>query len=215
MIGSGRSSRGAREGRPGKRPHVVALTGSIGMGKSTTAAMFAEAGVPAWDADAAVERLYGPGGAGGPAIAAIRPDAVRPDGSVDREALRDWVASDPAALLALEAAVHPLVAEDRERFLTGTRAPVVLLDIPLLYETGGEAMADTVVVVSAPPEVQRARVLARPGMTPERMEAMLARQMPDAEKRARADHVIETVTLDGARERVAEIVARIREGLHA
>ena len=201
---------------PGRgRPHVIALTGSIGMGKSTTAAMFAEAGVPIWDADAAVARLYAPGGAGGAGIAAIHPRAVRPDGSVDREALREWIASDPAALAALEAAVHPLVAADRQRFLAQAEAPVVLLDIPLLFETGGEAMADTVVVVSAPLAVQRERVLARPGVTPERMEAMLARQVPDAEKRARADHVIETVTLDGARERVSEIVARIREGLHA
>ena len=198
-----------------RRPHVIALTGSIGMGKSTTAAMFAEAGVPVWDADAAVARLYAPGGEGGPAIAAIHREAVRPDGSVDREALRRWLAADPAALPALEGAVHPLVAADRERFLAQTEAPVVLLDIPLLFETGGEAMADTVVVVSAPPEAQRARVLARPGMTSARLDAMLARQMPDAEKRARADHVIETATMEGARARVAEVVAHVREGLHA
>ena len=185
---------------------MIALTGSIGMGKSTTAALFAEAGVPAWDADAAVARLYAPGGAGGPAIARLRPEALRADGSVDREALRAWVTGDPAALRALEAAVHPLVALDRERFLAEAEAPVVLLDIPLLFETGGERLADTVVVVSAPADAQRARVLARPGMTPERMDAMLARQVPDAEKRARADHVIETVTMEGARARVAEIL---------
>ena len=196
---------------PAGRPHVVALTGSIGMGKSTTAAMFAEAGVPVWDADAAVARLYAPGGAGGPALAALRPGAVRPDGSVDRDALRAWIASDPAALGAIEAVVHPLVGVDRERFLAETRASVLLLDIPLLFETGGEAMADTVVVVSAPEETQRARVLARPGMTPARLDAMLARQTPDAQKRARADHVIETVTPEGARAKVAEIL----EALHA
>ena len=207
------SDRGDRT--PPTRPHVIALTGSIGMGKSTTAAMFAQAGVPVWDADAAVARLYAPGGAGGPAIAAIRAQAVRPDGSVDREALRGWVASDPAALPALEAAVHPLVAADRERFLAGAEASVVLIDVPLLFETGAEALADTVVVVSAPPEVQRDRVLARPGMTPERMAAMMARQTPDAEKRARADHVIETVTMEGARARVAEIVAGITSGVGA
>ena len=193
-------------------PRVIALTGSIGMGKSTTAAMFAEAGVPAWDADAAVARLYAPGGAGGPAVAGVRAQAVRPDGSVDREALRAWVAADRAALPALEAVVHPLVAADRERFLAEAEAPAVLLDIPLLFETGGEGMADAVVVVTAPPEVQRARVLARPGMTPERMDAMLARQVPDAEKRARADHVIETLTPEGARARVAEILAEVLEG---
>ena len=193
------------------RPHVVALTGSIGMGKSTTAAMFAEAGVPVWDADAAVGRLYAPGGAGGPAVARIRPGAVRPDGSVDRDALRGWIASDPGALGALEAAVHPLVAADRERFLAEAAAPVVLIDVPLLFETGAEGMADTVVVASAPERTQRARVLARPGMTPERLDAMLARQTPDAEKRARAHHVIETITPEGARARVAEIL----EALHA
>ena len=194
-----------------RRPHVIALTGSIGMGKSTTAAMFAEEGVPVWDADAAVARLYAPGGAGGSAIARLRPEAVRGDGSVDREALRHWVTADPAALPALEAAIHPLVGADRERFLAETDAPVVLVDIPLLLETGGEALADTVVVASAPAAAQRARVLAREGMTPERLDAILARQVPDAEKRARADHVVETLTPEGAR----AAVRRILEGLHA
>ena len=194
-----------------RRPFVVALTGSIGMGKSTTAAMFAEEGVPVWDADAAVSRLYASGGAGGSAVAALHPEALRPDGSVDREALRSRVVSDPGALRALEAAIHPLVAADREAFLGRTDAPVVLLDIPLLFETGGESLADTVVVVSAPAETQRARVLAREGMTPERLNAILSRQVPDAEKRERADHVVETVTLEGAR----AAVRRILEGLHA
>ena len=194
-----------------RRPFVVALTGSIGMGKSTTAAMFAEEGVPVWDADAAVSRLYASGGAGGSAVAALHPEALRPDGSVDREALRSRVVGDPGALRALEAAIHPLVAADREAFLGRTDAPVVLLDIPLLFETGGESLADTVVVVSAPAETQRARVLAREGMTPERLDAILSRQVPDAEKRERADHVVETVTLEGAR----AAVRRILEGLHA
>ena len=194
-----------------RRPFVVALTGSIGMGKSTTAAMFAEEGVPVWDADAAVSRLYASGGAGGSAVAALHPEALRPDGSVDREALRSRVVGDPGALRALEAAIHPLVAADREAFLGRTDAPVVRLDIPLLFETGGESLADTVVVVSAPAETQRARVLAREGMTPERLNAILSRQVPDAEKRERADHVVETVTLEGAR----AAVRRILEGLHA
>jgi dephospho-CoA kinase len=194
-----------------ERPHVIALTGSIGMGKSTTAAMFAEEGVPVWDADAAVARLYAPGGAGGPAVARLHPEAVRPDGAVDREALRARVTADPAALRALEAAIHPLVAADRDAFLASAGAPVVLLDVPLLFETGGEALADTVVVASAPEETQRARVLAREGMTPERLDAILARQAPDAEKRARADHVVETLTMEGAR----AAVRRILEGLHA
>jgi dephospho-CoA kinase len=144
-------------------------------------------------------------------VARLDPEAVRPDGAVDREALRARVTADPAALRALEAAIHPLVAADRDAFLASAGAPVVLLDVPLLFETGGEALAETVVVASAPEETQRARVLAREGMTPERLDAILARQAPDAEKRARADHVVETLTMEGAR----AAVRRILEGLHA
>jgi dephospho-CoA kinase len=173
---------------------VLGLTGSIGMGKSTTAGFFREAGVPVWDADAAVHRLYGPGGRAVPAIAALVPDAVR-DGAVDRDRLRAAVTADPALLARVEAAVHPLVAADRAAFLAAARsagARLAVCDIPLLYETGAEAGLDRVLVVTAPPAVQRARVLARPGMTQAALDAILARQMPDADKRARAHHVIDT-----------------------
>jgi dephospho-CoA kinase len=195
-----------------RRPVVLGLTGSIGMGKSTTAAMFAAEGVPVWDADAAVHRLYAPGGAAVAAVGALCPAAIV-RGAVDRARLRAAIQADPMLLPRIEAAVHPLVAADRQAFLAAEAAraaPVVVLDIPLLFETGGEAEVDATVVVSAPPEVQRARVLARPGMTPEQFEAILARQMPDAEKRRRATHVIETTTPEGARARVRDILAAIR-----
>ncbi|WP_126975236.1 dephospho-CoA kinase [Frigidibacter oleivorans] len=195
------------------RPFRLGLTGSIGMGKSTTAAMFGELGVPIWDADAAVHRLYAPGGAAVAAIAALHPAAVR-DGAVDRGVLKDWIAADPAALSRIEAAVHPLVAADRAEFVAQAAAQgavLVLLDIPLLYETGGEAQVDAVAVVSAPAEVQRARVLARPGMTEAQLELILARQMPDADKRARADYVIPTVDLAQTRAAVAALVSRLKD----
>lgn len=170
----------------------LGLTGSIGMGKSTVAAMFAERGVPVFDADAAVHRLQGAGGRLVQAIEGAFPDTTGPAG-VNRTALGEAVLGDPAALKRLEAIVHPAVAAERAAFLSANAGePLVLLDIPLLFETGGEGQVDRIVVVSAPPEVQRARVLARPGMTPERFAAILARQMPDAEKRARADFVIDT-----------------------
>jgi len=184
------------------------------MGKSTTAGMFAEAGLPVWDADAAVHRLYAAGGPAGPALAALCAEAVGPDGAVDRAALKAWMARDPGALARIEAVVHPLVAADRAEFIARAAAqgaPAVVLDIPLLFETGADAGMDRVVVVSAPAEVQRARVLARPGMTEAQFDMILARQMPDAEKRARADNVIETLTLEGARAAVARLVAQERE----
>jgi dephospho-CoA kinase len=190
------------------RPWLIGLTGSIGMGKSTTAAMFAEMGADVWDADGAVRRLYAPGGAAVPPVAALLPDAVR-DGAVDRAVLRRAIAADPGLLPRLEAIVHPLVAEDRIAFVAQSRAPVVVCDVPLLFETGAEREYDQVVVVSAPPELQRARVLARGTMTEAEFAAILARQMPDAEKRARADRVIETRDLDTARAAVADILSRI------
>jgi dephospho-CoA kinase len=188
---------------------VLGLTGGIGMGKSTTARMFADEGVPVWDADAAVTRLYAPGGAAVSAIAALFPAAVR-DGAVDRPALRAWLAADPGALDRLQAAVHPLVARDRAQFLTATTAPIVVLDVPLLFETGLDRACDATLTVTAPAEVQRARVLTRGTMTEAAFNALLIRQMPDADKRARSTYVIETTTLDTARAAVRQILAEIR-----
>ncbi|SET38610.1 dephospho-CoA kinase [Oceanicella actignis] len=198
---------------------VLGLTGSIGMGKSTTAAMFADRGVPVWDADAAVARLYGPGGAAVEAVRAVAPGCVidSAEGArVDRAALRAAVTADPSLIPRLEQAVHPLVGMDRARFLDEARAqgaPVAVCDIPLLFETGGDAAFDAVVVVSAPPEIQRSRVLARPGMSEETFRAILDRQMPDAQKRARADFVVDTGRgLDHARSRVGAILDAVRDG---
>ena len=170
----------------------LALTGSIGMGKSTVAAMFTRRGVPVFDADSAVRRLQGPGGALVPAIERRFPGTTR-DGAVEREALALAVLGKPDELAALEAIVHPAVAAERARFLADhAAAPAVLFDVPLLFETGGEAAVDRVIVVSAPAAIQRERVLARAGMTEARLAAILARQLPDVDKRARADHVIDT-----------------------
>jgi dephospho-CoA kinase len=194
------------------RPFLLGLTGSIGMGKSTTAAMFAEEGVPVWDADEAVDRLYASGGAGAAAIAALRTEAVV-EGTVDRARLKDWIAEDPRALPAIEAAIHPLVAANRADFIDRAGregARIVLLDVPLLFETGADKIMDATLVVTAPAEIQRARVLARPGMTEAQFKAILARQLPDAEKRARATHVIETLNLDDTRAAVRDLLARIR-----
>ena len=170
----------------------IALTGSIGMGKSTVAAMFAEAGVPVFDADAEVRRMQGFGGPLVEPIARRFPEAVR-DGAIDRDRLAAHVLADRDELAALEFIVHPAVAEARERFIEANRgAPALLFDIPLLFETGGGAAFDKVVVVSAPADVQRQRVLQRPGMTAEKLDGLLARQMPDQDKRERADFVIDT-----------------------
>ncbi len=189
----------------------LGLTGSIGMGKSITARLFAEEGCPVWDADAAVHRLYARGGAGVAPITAAFPGAVV-EGAVDRGRLRAIIAGDHEALTRIEAIIHPLVAQDRADFVARQEADVTVLDIPLLYETGAEDGLDAVAVVSVAPEVQRARVLARDTMSEADFETILARQVPDAEKRARADYVIETDTMDHARAQVREILAEIREG---
>jgi dephospho-CoA kinase len=197
--------------------HVIGLTGSIGMGKTTTAAMFADEGVPVWDADAAVHKIYAKGGPAAEAIAALRPAAVS-HGAVDRQALKDWIAEDPQALAQLEGIVHPLVARDRQAFLERAEqqgAGVAVLDIPLIFETGAADKFDTLVVVSAPAEVQRDRVLARGTMTEAQFQQILSRQVPDAEKRARADVVIETTTLEEARAAVRSLLDRLREQRHA
>ncbi|MBR9762011.1 MAG: dephospho-CoA kinase [Rhodobacteraceae bacterium] len=186
----------------------LGLTGSIGMGKSTTAQMFVEEGCALWDADAAVHRLYTRGGAAVAPLGALFPEAVA-EGDVSREALKRIIAADPSALKRIEAVVHPLVAEDRARFIAASTADIVVLDIPLLFEGGGRGV-DATVVVTAPAEVQRARVLARGTMSEAQFEMILAKQMPDAEKRARADYVVLTDTMDGARAQVREIVNDIK-----
>lgn len=189
----------------------LGLTGSIGMGKSTVAAMFAEAGVPVFDADAEVHRLQGPAGKVVAAIEARFPGTTG-DAGVNRTALAEAVLGDDAAMKALEAIVHPAVGAERADFLRRhADAPLVLFDIPLLFETGGERAVDKVAVVSAAPEVQRARTLQRPGMSEAKFDAILARQLPDAEKRRRADFVIPTdVPLDQTRAAVHRVIACLR-----
>jgi len=189
---------------------VLGLTGSIGMGKSTTAGMFAEAGVPVHDSDEAVHRLYA--GAAAPFVEAAFPGTVV-DGVVDRAELSRRVVGDPEAIAKLEKVVHPLVRADADQFVARHRragTPLIVLDIPLLFETGGTNRVDRIAVVSAPPDVQRERVLSRPGMTPEKFEAILARQTPDAEKRERADFVIDTGRgIEAARDQVHAIIREL------
>ena len=192
---------------------LIGLTGSIGMGKSTTANMFAEEGVPVFDADAAVHALYAPGGDAVAEIEAAFPGTTGSQG-VDRTRLSEALARDPAGFEKLEAIVHPLVAAARESFIEEARAAgcwAVLLDIPLLFESGREDAFDVLVVVSAPEDVQRQRVRARPGMTVEKFEAIKARQTPDHEKRTRADFVVDSSKgLADAREQVKRIIAVLR-----
>ncbi len=195
--------------------YVLGLTGSIGMGKSTTAGFFREESIPVWDADEAVHRLYGKGGEAAPKIAAVWPKAVH-DGQVDRAELKRWIAEEPDALKILEEIVHPLVAKDRAAFLESHKsAGLVVLDIPLLFETGGDARMDGVLVVSAHADIQRKRVLERDTMTPEMFESILSRQMPDAEKRKRADFVIETRELEQTRADVKTLIAKLTGEPHA
>ncbi len=192
-------------------PLIIGLTGSIGMGKSTVAAMFEGAGIPVFDADATVREMQGPGGALVREIEAAFPGSTGPNG-VDRETLGAQVFADPVALAKLEALIHPAVAARRAAFLASHRhADMAVFDIPLLFEKGGEAMVDTIVVVSAPASMQRTRVLARPGMTKDKFSQILRLQTPDAEKRRRADHIIDT---SGSKARtriqVERLIARLR-----
>lgn len=188
---------------------VIGLTGSIGMGKSTVAAMFADAGVPVFDADAEVHRLQGPAGPLLDAIESAFPGTTSNDGGVDRKKLGAAVFGKSEALKQLESIVHPAVAKSREAFLNQNKdAAFVLLDVPLLFEAGGWTSVDSIVVVSAPAAIQRERVLGRPGMTEERFESIVAQQLPDAEKRARADFIIDTGTpLSETRAQVDHVIA--------
>lgn len=191
---------------------LLGLTGSIGMGKSTTAQLFADEGVPVYDADEAVHALYAPGGAAAEPIGAAFAGVIQ-DGRVDREALSARVLHDAEALKRLEGIVHPLARAAQARFLAEAEAKgaeIAVMDVPLLFETGGDHLVDAVIVVTAPASVQRARVLARPGMTPIKLEHILARQLPDSEKRARADFVINTgLGLEDARQQVRAVLATI------
>lgn len=186
---------------------ILGLTGSMGMGKSTTAKLFTEAGVPVYDADATVHSLYE--GAAAPAIEAAFPDTTV-DGKVDRTRLSARVVHDAAAMKQLEGIVHPMLGASRQKFLEDAErsgAPVVVVDVPLLFETGGEKRVDAVVVVTTTPEIQRERILARDNMTAEKLDAILARQLPDAEKRRRADFVVDTSHgLDPVRARIRDIL---------
>lgn len=190
---------------------TIGLTGSIGMGKSATLRLFAEEGCAVWDADAAVHRLYAPGGAGVEPVEAAFPGVTSPAGAVDRALLADRLSMDPAGFARLETIVHPLVKQDREAWLETARTEgrrFAVVDVPLLFETGGDAQVEAVVVVSAPADEQRRRVLARPGMTAERFEQILGRQLPDADKRHRADFVIDTGHgVETARRQVREVLA--------
>ncbi|HVV41907.1 MAG TPA: dephospho-CoA kinase [Nitrobacter sp.] len=189
---------------------ILGLTGSIGMGKSTTAKLFAEAGVPVYDADATVHKIYE--GEAAPAIEAAFPGTTV-DGKVDRARLSARVVHDPAAMKRLEQIVHPMLRDHHQKFLDDAErsgAAVAVVDIPLLFETGGEQRVDAVVVVSTGADVQRARILARGNMTPEKLDAILARQLPDAEKRKRADFVVDTSHgLEPVRDRIREILAQV------
>ena len=188
----------------------LGLTGSIGMGKSTTSRIFSDMGCDVWDADAAVHRLYAEKGAAVAPMQAAFPDAIE-NGAVSRTALKRIIAEDPTALRRIEAIVHPLVAQDRAAFVASATSDILVFDIPLLFETGGDAAMDAVAVVTIDADTQRDRVLARGTMTEAQFEAIRAKQMPDAEKRARADFVIVTDTVEHARAQVQSVIRQIRE----
>lgn len=191
----------------------LGLTGSIGMGKSTTAGLFAAEGLPVWDADAAVHRLYAAGGTAVGPVAELCPEA-KISGAIDRKALKSWIDRDPTALSQLESVVHPLVAADRDHFITQATADIVILDIPLLFEKGSESQMDATLLCTAPADLQQARVLARGTLTKAQLETILARQMPDTEKRSRATHIVETLSIDQVRAYVQALIAHIRKGLN-
>ncbi len=187
----------------------LGLTGSIGMGKSTVAGFFREEGIDVWDADAAVHRMYAPGGQAVAAISSLCPQAIEGSG-VSRETLKREIARHPDLLSRIEQVVHPLVASDRQVFLTNSQADIVVFDIPLLFEKGTESEMDATLVVTAPADLQRTRVLSRPGMTEQAFHLVLARQMPDAEKRRRATHIVETLALDQTHAYIRALIFYIR-----
>ena len=195
-------------------PFRLGLTGSIGMGKSTTAGFFAAAGCPVWDADAAVRRLYAPGGAAVAPVGAWLPGAIV-NGAVDRGILKQEIARNPQALARIEHMVHPLLGADRGQFTRQATGDILVFDIPLLFENALAADMDATLLVTAPPALQRARVLARPGMTEAMFDTLLARQMPDAQKRSLATHIIETLGLDAAEQAVLALITYIRGLRHA
>ncbi|WP_135502768.1 dephospho-CoA kinase [Roseovarius aestuariivivens] len=188
----------------------LGLTGSIGMGKSTTAGLFAEAGCAVWDADAAVHRLYAKGGAAVAPMAKAFPEAIE-DGAVSRARLKSLLAQRPEALKEIESIVHPLVADDRADFLRQTTAQIAVFDIPLLFEIGADRWLDAVVCVTVAPEIQKKRVMERGTMTEAEFSAILAKQLPDADKRVKSDYVIETDTVEHAREQVQDVIADIEK----
>lgn len=195
-----------------RKTFVLGLTGSIGMGKSTVCGFFRDEGVPVWDADETVHRIYAKNGAGVKPISQLYPKAVT-NGEVNRAALKSWIKTDPTALAKIEAVIHPIVKEDRTEFLKAANedgANLVVFDIPLLYETGGEKEVDAVAVVTAPKEVQRTRVLARPGMTEDVFKMLLEKQIPDEKKRALADFVIQSIDMEETRQTVRALIAQIK-----
>lgn len=194
---------------------TLGLTGSIGMGKTTTAQMFRDRGVPVWDADDAVHRLYEKGAPGAIAITNLFPETVGPMG-VDRSALKRIISRDPKALESIENVIHPLVAKDREAFRKShSDQDIIVVDIPLLFETGAERWLDKVAVASTSADIQRSRVLDRPGMTEDHFQVILSKQTPDAEKRARADFIIDTSDMDSAGRDVDHILEKLREADNA
>ncbi len=192
--------------------YCLGLTGSIGMGKSTTAQMFRDADIPVWDADATVHKLYDKDGAAVEPIRAVLPEAIV-GGAVSRPMLKIMITADLGVLAIVEGIVHPLVARDRQAFLARTTSDIAVFDIPLLFETRADTWLDATVVVSAPADIQAARVLSRPDMTREQFETILSRQLPDDEKRAHATHIIDTISFEGARAAVDVLIASIRRKL--